>query len=103
MSETEAASPNHGAGQCALSQHLSQEVERLRDETADQAKELTEIKVQNGIISEKLSDYSDLKTMVQTLEKCVERLNVKSGVWGLLGGLIPAVGILIYFIIKEVK
>jgi hypothetical protein len=33
----------------------------------------------------------------------IARLEVKSGVWGFLGGLIPALCLLIYYIVKQSK
>jgi hypothetical protein len=33
----------------------------------------------------------------------VGRLEIKSGVWGFLAGFLPAIGMLIYFLVKNMK
>ena len=45
----------------------------------------------------------EMRTMLQAISVEVAMLKVKSGIWGGIAGLVPALGLLIYFIIKNLK
>ena len=47
------------------------------------------------------SDNKKLGGVVAKLDKCIAKLNVKSGVWGLMGGAIPVIiGLSVYYLQK---
>jgi len=58
---------------------------------------LSELGRQNDLIEELRNELTRMSVKV-----CAEisALNVKSGVWGLIGGLIPAVGILLILVFR---
>lgn len=41
-----------------------------------------------------------LEARIRTLEQTVSALQVKAGAWGILGGLLPAVGMLLMIVVK---
>ena len=44
-------------------------------------------------------EYKAMSGTIARLDKCIAKLNVKSGVWGLMGGAIPVIiGLTVYFL-----
>ena len=56
---------------------------------------MTDCKVQGA------RTYSEMVALRIDFEKFAASMKVKSGVWGLLGGLLPAVGILLVVVLKK--
>ncbi len=53
---------------------------------------------------ERLNDcYEEQQKIMQQIQVEIAMLKVKSSVWGGIAGLIPSLGLLIYYIIKNVK
>ena len=53
---------------------------------------------------ERLNDcYESQTKLIQSIQIEIAMLKVKSSVWGGIAGLIPALGLLIYYIIKQAK
>jgi len=53
---------------------------------------------------ERLNDcYEEQQKIMQRIQVEIAMLKVKSSVWGGLAGLIPSLGLLIYYIIKNAK
>jgi len=63
------------------SKYVLKELERLNDNVETVKKEV-----------------GDIKVSLATLQTS---FNIKSGVWGALAGLIPAIGVLIYTLVKK--
>jgi len=47
-------------------------------------------------------DVNNIKNNVTLMRVSIGKLNVKSTIWGLLGGMVPAGIVLIFLIIKQV-
>lgn len=58
--------------------------------------------VQDAQIANLSNDVANLHTDVKDLIKAVASLQTKAGVWGLLAGLIPAIGVLLTLVIRGV-
>lgn len=53
---------------------------------------------------ERLNDCHEEQTkLISTIQIDIAMLKVKSGIWGFAAGLIPAIGIVIYTLIKQFK
>ena len=53
---------------------------------------------------ERLNDcYEEQQKIMQRIQVEIAMLKVKSSVWGGLAGLIPSLGLLIYYMIKNTK
>lgn len=53
---------------------------------------------------ERLNDYyEEQQKIIQQIQVEVAMLKVKSGIWGGIAGLVPSLGLLIYYIVKNVK
>ncbi len=53
---------------------------------------------------ERLNDcYEEQQKIMQRIQVEIAMLKVKSSVWGGMAGLIPSLGLLIYYIIKNAK
>lgn len=51
---------------------------------------------------ERLNDcYEEQNKLFQQVQVEIAMLRIKSGIWGLIAGLIPATGLLIYYIVKK--
>lgn len=53
---------------------------------------------------ERLNDCYDAQVkQIQQMQVEIAMLKVKSGIWGGIAGLIPSLGLLIYYIVKNMK
>lgn len=53
------------------------------------------------LLREMHSDIKEIKKDFIELRIDVEKMKVKSGVWGLLAGLIPAIGLAVMFLMSK--
>ena len=70
---------NESNGWAEWGKHVLKELDRLNDRDDDHAK------------------------LIQAMQIEIATLKVKAGAWGGLAGLIPSLGLLIYYIVKNVK
>jgi hypothetical protein len=53
---------------------------------------------------ERLNDcYEEQQKLLQQIQVEIGMLKVKSSIWGGIAGLIPSLGVLVYFIVKNIK
>ena len=71
--------PRGGNGWEAWGNHVLKELERLDECNTEQQKMITALQVEQGM------------------------LKTKSGIWGGIAGLIPSLGLLVYYIVKNAK
>jgi hypothetical protein len=61
------------------------------------------IEIQLVTLTERMAalDVQNIRNEIKALEKQVASLQVKAGVWGMLAGLIPAVAVFIWWLVKS--
>ena len=59
---------------------------------------LANIETLTEAVKELKKDIGEMQVIIAKLETS---LSIKSGIWGAIAGLIPAIGLLIYFIVKK--
>lgn len=81
-------SPSNGNGWDKWAKHVLFELERLNKEMGEMNDKMTSIQ----------GEMNDKMTLIH-IE--IAKLKVKAGVWGLVGGAIPTVGIVLVFILGK--
>jgi hypothetical protein len=74
------------------SRHVLSEIVRLSDNYEKLAKEFVEYKLTVG------KEFEEVKLKLEHLDTA---FNIKSGIWGVIGGLIPTVGIILFELLKK--
>ena len=59
---------------------------------------LAELKRHDELLIGIAKDVTEIRLRIERLDTA---FNIKSGVWGLLGALIPAIGIILYEVLKR--
>lgn len=80
--------------------YLRLRLEDLKKDVDNLYQNLLDIKVCIGQLS--VIDWEKFDERLRRVETCIEGLNVKSGIWGLIGGILATIGtLLVYFLAKK--
>ena len=73
---------------------LEREIEKAKAEGAQQAEMLFTLRLLK-------EGQEDQEKRLRKVERCTTKLEVKAGVWGFLAGLLPAIGVLLWWFIRS--
>ena len=76
------------------------QLEGMRDDIKDVASDVIEVKLALAKREQDAVEVTRLRDKVDTLTSEVAALKIKSGVWGVAGGLLASVGAVLFILLK---